>query len=190
MLVQASPPNEAPSHFFEFSLNKKGTMALTQVDDPKAAPYTGSFEGTLLDLPSGQVIWNNSQTEPNEVAVYTPKGRPNSAWLPVVTSVSASLAVGSTGNPISGTNFNGFSLGGAFGDDTQQATNFPIVRITNNSSGDVCYARSYDFSTMGVFTTGTTNAEFDIPSSCETGASSLQVIVNGIASKGVSVTLS
>jgi len=42
---------------------------------------------------------------------------------------------------------------------------------------------------MGVWTTGTTNAEFDIPKRCETGASTLQVIVNGIASAGVSVTL-
>jgi hypothetical protein len=42
---------------------------------------------------------------------------------------------------------------------------------------------------MGVWTTGTTNGEFDIPNTCETGASTLQVVVNGIASAGVSVTL-
>jgi hypothetical protein len=107
----------------------------------------------------------------------------------VVSSVSASLTVGSTANPISGTNFNGFDLGGAYGDDAQAATNFPLVRITNTSSGDVCFGRSYNFSTMGVWTSGTTNAVFDLPSSCETGASTLQVVVNGIASAGVSVTL-
>ena len=50
-------------------------------------------------------------------------------------------------------------------------------------------ARSYNFSTMGVWTTGTTNAEFDIPAGCETGMSRLQVIVNGIASNPVAVTL-
>jgi hypothetical protein len=104
--------------------------------------------------------------------------------------VSSSLSVGSTANAISGTNFNGWDLGGYYGDDAQQATNWPIVKITNNSTGDVCYGHSYGFSTMGVWTTGTTNASFDVPSSCEKGASSLQVVVNGIASKGVSVTLS
>jgi len=124
------------------------------------------------------------------VALYTPSGSPNSAWLPVVSSVSSSLNVGSTGNAISGTNFNGFDLGGAYGDDAQAATNFPLVRITNAQTGDVCFARSYNFSTMGVWTTGTTNAEFDIPQTCETGASTLQVIVNGIASAGTAVTLS
>jgi hypothetical protein len=110
-------------------------------------------------------------------------------WRPVVSSVSNSLTVGSTANAISGTNFNGWDLGGVYGDDAQSASNWPIVKITNTSSGDVCYGHSYSFSTMGVWTTGTTNAEFDIPSSCETGASTLQVVVNGIASKGVSVTL-
>jgi len=103
--------------------------------------------------------------------------------------VSATLTIGSTGNAISGTNFNGFDLGGVYGDDAQGATNYPLVRITNNSTGDVCYARSHDFSTMGVWTTGSTNAQFDIPGSCESGASTLQVVVNAIASAGVDVTL-
>jgi hypothetical protein len=135
-------------------------------------------------------MWDNSQITPNEMAFYKPKGSPKSSWLPVVSSVSASLKVGSTGNAISGTNFNGFDLGGVYGDDSQLSTNFPIVRITNNANGDVCYAKSYDFSTMGVWTSGTTSAVFDIPKNCGTGASTLQVVVNGIASSGTSVTLS
>jgi hypothetical protein len=42
---------------------------------------------------------------------------------------------------------------------------------------------------MGVWTSGTTNAVFDLPKGCETGAGTLQVIVNGIASTGTAVTL-
>lgn len=191
VLTQASPGVfNTPSHFFEFSVSKKGKMKITQVTDTKTAPNTSSFEGNLIDLPSGQILWDNSQVSPNEVAVYTSPGKPKAAWLPVVSSVNSSLSVGSTGNAISGTNFNGFTLGGYYGDDAQAATNYPLVRITNGQTGDVCFARSYNFSTMGVFTQGTTNAEFDIPKSCETGASTLQVIVNGIASSGTSVTLS
>ena len=191
VLVQASPGVfSSPSHFFEYSINTKGKQTLTQVNDPKQAQGTSSFEGNLIDLPSGQVLWDNSQVRPNEVALYSPKGRAKGKWLPLVKSVSASLTIGSTGNAISGKNFNGFSLGGSYGDDAQSSTNFPIVRITNTSTGDVCFGRSYNFSTMGVWTKGTTKAEFDIPASCESGASMLQVIVNGIASKGTSVTLS
>jgi hypothetical protein len=107
----------------------------------------------------------------------------------VVSSVSSTLSLGSKGNAISGKNFNGFDLGGTYGDNAQSATNFPIVRITNNTTGDVCFGRSYNFSTMGVWTSGTTNAVFDLPKSCETGASALQVVVNGIASTGTAVTL-
>jgi hypothetical protein len=124
-----------------------------------------------------------------EVATYTPQGSPKSSWLPKIKSVATSLTVGSTGNAFSGTNFNGFSQGAMYGDDKQMATNYPLVRITNNSTGDVCFGRSYNFSTMGVWTVGTTSAEFDIPRTCEKGASTLQVIVNGLASAGVAVTL-
>jgi hypothetical protein len=190
-LVEASPGIfSTPSHFWEIGLMKKGSVSVTQVNDPSTAGSTSSFEGTLLMLPSGQALWTNSQVSPNEIATYTPKGSPKAKWLPVVSSVSSSLKVGSTANAISGSNFNGFSLGATYGDDGQMSSNYPLVRITNTGTGDVCYARSYNFSTMGVWTSGTTNAVFDIPSSCETGASTLQVVVNGIASAGTSVKLS
>jgi hypothetical protein len=42
---------------------------------------------------------------------------------------------------------------------------------------------------MGVATVGKTTAQFDVPSSCETGASTLTVVVNGISSKGADVTV-
>jgi hypothetical protein len=190
VLVQASPGlYAAPSHFWEFNVGSTGTVTATQVDDPTEAPNDPSYFGNLLLLPTGQVLWDDSQDSTREVSVYTPKGHPKAAWLPKVTSVDTTLTVGSTGNAISGKNFNGWDLGGVYGDDAQAATNFPLVRFTNTATGDVCFGRSYNFSTMGVWTTGKTNATFDIPSTCETGASTLQVIVNGIASKGTAVTL-
>ena len=191
VLVQASPGvYSAPSHFWEFNINKKsGSVTATQVNDPTEAPNDPSYFGNLLVLPTGEVLWDDSQDSKREVSVYTPTGKAKAAWRPVVSSVSARLRVGSKGNAISGTNFNGFDLGGAYGDDAQAATNFPIVRITNDSTGDVCFGRSYNFSTMGVWTSGTTSAVFDLPKGCETGKSTLQVVVNGIASMGVRVKL-
>jgi hypothetical protein len=190
VLVQASPGTyQAPSHFWEFSISKTGRVTATQVNDPTEAPNDPSYFGNLLVLPTGQVLWDDSQDSKREVSLYTPQGKPKNAWRPVVAHVASTLKLGSTANAISGTNFNGFDLGGAYGDDAQAATNFPIVRITNTASGDVCFGRSYNFSTMGVWTSGTTNAVFDLPKTCETGASGLQVIVNGIASTSVSVKL-
>ncbi|HEX4080783.1 MAG TPA: hypothetical protein VHX61_18130 [Rhizomicrobium sp.] len=192
ILVDASPGTfDYPSHFWEWTINKKGKISIAMTSDNKTSSSTSSFEGNLMVIPTGQIIWDNSQTTPNEVALYTPVGKAKKAWLPVVSSVSATLKAGSTGNAISGTNFNGFDMGGSYGDDAQESTNWPLVRITNTKSGDVCFGRSYDFSTMGVWTTGTTSAEFDLPKKgCDTGASTLQVIVNGIASAGTSVTIS
>ena len=78
----------------------------------------------------------------------------------------------------------------AFGDEFQNATNYPLVRITNKGTGHVFYARTHDHSSMGVATGSlivTTN--FDVPAGMETGASTLEVVANGLASKAVAVTV-
>jgi hypothetical protein len=187
VLVEASPGVfSAPAHFFEWD-----GSSFTQVSDPDDAPNDTSFQGRFLLLPSGEVLYSNDGQSPTKpiVAVYTPAGKPHKAWLPKVTSVPSSLTHGSTNNAIAGKNFNGFTQGAFYGDDAQESTNFPIVMIKNKGSGDVCFGRSHDFSTMGVVTVGKTKAKFDVPSSCETGASTLTVVVNGISSKGVDVTV-
>jgi len=192
VLVQASPGiYGVPSHFWEFRIPKKGSASLVQVDDPKTAPAVSSYYGRFLELPTGQLLWTNSGEfeRVNEVATYTPRGLPSASWLPVISSVASRLIIGSKNNAIAGSNFNGFSQGATFGDDAQMSTNYPLVRITNSSTGNVCYTRSHDFSTMGVWTSGTTSAAFDIPKHCEAGAGSLQVVVNGLASTGTPVTL-
>jgi hypothetical protein len=187
VLVEASPGVfNPPAHFFEFD-----GASFTQVSDPTDAPNDTSFEGRFLLLPTGQVFYSNDGQSPTAptVAVYTPTGKPNKDWKPRITSVSASLTRGSKNNAIVGKNFNGFSQGAYYGDDAQESTNFPIVMIKNTGTGDVCFGRSHDFSTMGVAHVGKTKAKFDVPNSCESGASTLTVVVNGISSKGVAVTL-
>jgi hypothetical protein len=76
------------------------------------------------------------------------------------------------------------------GDEFQNATNYPLVRITNATSGRVYYARTHDHSTMGV-ATGSKRVWtfFDVPKGIATGASTLEVVANGIASKPVNVTV-
>jgi hypothetical protein len=70
------------------------------------------------------------------------------------------------------------------------ATSYPLVRITNNASGHVFYARTHNHSTMGVATrTKKVSTHFDVPSGIETGASSLVVVANGNASAAVNVTV-
>jgi hypothetical protein len=91
---------------------------------------------------------------------------------------------------ISGTQFNGLSQGAAYGDDSQSATNYPLVRITNLGTGHVFYARTHDHSSMGVATgAAIVSTLFDVPVNAELGDSDLAVVTNGIASQSISVTI-
>ncbi len=149
-----------------------------------------SWDARQLLLPTGQVLWAAADGKTIDVEIYTPKGTYQTAWQPTITSVASTLNVASTNNLIKGTQFNGLSAGTAYGDDAQMATNYPLVRIKNNSTGHVFYFKTHNHSTMGV-ATGTTavSTEFDIPSTVETGASTLSVVANGIPSNAAAVTI-
>jgi hypothetical protein len=82
------------------------------------------------------------------------------------------------------------SQAASFGDEDQTATNYPLVRITNQATHHVFYAKTHDHSTMAVATgNAIVSTNFDVPAKMETGASSLVVVANGIPSKAVSITV-
>jgi hypothetical protein len=144
-----------------------------------------SFQGRMLVLPTGQILFTKGSTA---VVVYTAAGIPQVEWEPVVTSAPGTLLLGSYNNLISGRQFNGLSQGAAYGDDAQMATNYPLVRITNNATGHIRYVKTHDHSTMGVATgSATVSTNADPITNVETGTSTLQVVANGIASNGVTV---
>jgi len=137
---------------------------------------------SLMILPTGEVLVGGFE-------VYQPTGTYNASWAPTITNCPASVTRGST-YQISGTQFNGLSQANGMGDEVYNPTNYPLVRITNNSTGHVFYARTHDHSTMGVATGSTiVSTNFDVPSGAETGASSLAVVANGIPSTSVSITV-
>ncbi len=137
-------------------------------------------------LPTGQVgLFCRSS-----VQIYTPKGSPEASWAPTIKHSSTLLLPGKT-YKITGTQFNGLSQAMAFGDEYQTATNYPLVRITNNSTKGVFYARTHDHSTMAVATgKKVVWTYFDVPNYIDAGASTLEVVANGIASKPFDVTVS
>jgi hypothetical protein len=138
----------------------------------------------ILMLPTGQVL-----VEGFSVEVYNPTGKYQQSWAPVITKFPKSVVRGST-YKISGQQFNGLSQAAAFGDEFETATNYPLVRITNKASHHVVYAKTHDHSTMGVATgTAKVFTNFDVPAGMETGASTLEVVANGIPSKKVSITV-
>jgi hypothetical protein len=149
----------------------------------KAEPVNvGGLYTSLMVLPTGQVLVGGFE-------VYTSSGTYNQSWAPTISSYPSSVTRGST-YQISGTQFNGLSQAAAFGDEEETATNYPLVRITNTSTGHVFYARTHDHSTMGVATgSQTVSTNFDVSTATETGASTLVVVANGIPSQSVAITV-
>ena len=138
--------------------------------------------GSLIVLPTGEVLVAGTYA-------YTSTGTYKSSWAPKITSFPATVTHGLT-YKISGQQFNGLSQAASFGDEFSTATNYPLVRITNQSSGHVFYAKTHGHSSMGVATGKTkVSTNFDVPEGIETGASSLVVVANGIPSKAVSITV-
>lgn len=173
----------SPVTFYEFN----GTKFISAPSTKN--PGATSYEGRMLVVPTGQVLFTVADGSTIDVELYTAKGKAKSAWAPTITSAPSTVTRGNT-YKISGTQFNGLTAAAAYGDDAQMATNYPLVRITNNSTGHVFYARTHDHSSMGVATKGkTVTTNFDVSNATETGASSLVVVANGIASASVSVTV-
>ena len=143
----------------------------------------------MLLLPTGQVLSLVSDGQTLDVEIYTSKGKPLKEWAPAISSVPSSVTRGNS-YQISGRQFNGLSAGADYGDDGSMATNYPIVRITNSATGHVFYARTHDHSTMAIATgNATVSTTFDVPAGVETGASTIQVVANGIASRAKSITV-
>jgi hypothetical protein len=145
----------------------------------------GKVGGVPILLPTGQVFLMQNST----AVLFTPKGTARPSWAPKIESAPRSLRRGHT-YKVSGTQFNGLSQAMAYGDECQNATNYPLVRITLKSSGLVYYARTHDHSSMGVATGSLLVwTYFDVPKRMTPGPGTLEVIANGIASKPVSVTV-
>jgi hypothetical protein len=176
VLVMTSPSTFYPPAptFYEWN-----GSTLTIIPGPLSAAGDASFVGHFLELPSGQIMYTDFSTD---VEVFTPAGTYNPAWAPSILSVPGSVQRGRT-YTVSGTQFNGVSQGAAYGDDFQNATNYPLVRIVNQATGHVVYARTHNHSTMGVATgSKKVSTQFDVPKNAETGVSALFVVANGIPS--------
>jgi hypothetical protein len=176
VLCAASPGlYRVPTHFFEFDGANLNPVAAT----PRASLLT-SFEGRMLLLPSGQVLFTDGSSD---VEIYTPAGSHDPHWEPRIHHAPLLIKSGSS-YEISGAQFNGLSQAVAYGDDVSAATNYPLVRIKNLFTGDVFYARTHDHSTMGVATGSEQVAtRFDVPAGVKPGIGEVVVVANGIASK-------
>ena len=181
-LFDASPGVfQTGSKFFEWD----GTT-MNATSAPTGASSDSSYVGGFVVLPTGQALFTDFSSN---VSIYTPSNQtPCTGCAPTINFVKATLTHGAVNNRITGTQFNGLDAGSYYGDDNQSSTNFPIIRITD-STGAVVYCRTHGW--LGGVATGSTvvSTLFDIPSTIATGAATLEVVANGIASAPKSVTI-
>jgi hypothetical protein len=180
VILPASPGvYVAPSTFFSFDGRK-----LKQIAGPPNEVNDATYNFRLLLLPTGQVLETDGSSD---VEIYTPKAKTIAAQPPVITSAPTTIAPGQT-YQITGTRFNGDSQTNNYGDDVQEATNYPLIRITT-SKGNVVYARTHGHSYMGVGSNKSVTTNFDVPATIDSGTASLVVVTNGVTSKPVTVTI-
>jgi hypothetical protein len=173
-----------PTHFFLYTASSN---TISQLPDVPNAVNDTSYNTRMLALPNGQVLFNDGSTQ---MFVYTAGGTPNPAWKPSITSVSSTrLASGGTYS-LSGAQLAGLDPGATYGDDVQDNTNFPLVRITNNATGAVTYARTSNWTSVSVAPGTRSSTNFTLPPNTPAGPSKLVVIANGIASSPSAVTVS
>jgi hypothetical protein len=170
----------APTYFYEYNYT---TNSFSQVNGPTGtSDNTSPFTTSMLALPDGGILYQGTG-----LYEYKPNGSQVSSGAPSVQSITHNSDGSYT---LTGTGLDGISEGAKYGDDKQMNSNYPLVRITNNSTGTVYYCRTYNW-TPGLVMTGsrTMSTQFAVPSSAPNGSYTLVVSANGIASSGVSFAL-
>jgi len=174
ILCALTPASGTPTSFYEYD---PVANSFTSVTGP-AGPvfYSISDEMRMLDLPDGTVLFVSDGAQ---LYVYQPDGSPLAAGQPVISTLTTN---GDGSYHLTGKLFNGISEGAAYGDDAQMSSDYPLVRLTN-STGQVYYARTYNWSSTGIMTgTNIVSTEFTLPANLPVGIYSLVVTANGNAS--------
>jgi len=174
-----------PAWFFEFD-----GSAFNRTSDPPNNDFF-TYGTRLLLLPNGDVLFC-VENDSSFYAYHSDVAQPLDSWRPVVQSCPATFPPGTT-IQVSGLQFNGLSQAVGYGDDSQTATNYPLVRIVNKQTGRVRYCRTFNHTkmdnsgnpipSMGVATGPTViTTNVDIPADIDNGEASLFVVANGIPS--------
>jgi Kelch motif len=130
-------------------------------------------------LPTGEVLFSPSS---NDVQCYIPDGAPQDPWRPVIEWVGRDpLAWPSTDYLLRGSQLNGLSQANIYGDDCSPATNYSLVRLGDESTGQVYYARTHGFGTRSIARHAAGSVRFSADH-VPFGHYQLSVVANGISS--------
>ena len=192
-VLMSSHNTAKPGSYYFLEYQPSPTNAMCSISGaPSGLTSAPSSAIEMLLLPTGDVFVTQYSNLSASTAyyIYTPPTPSYSSSIrPAITASAISLTRGTT-YTLTGKRFTGVSQGSMFGDDFQNATNYPIVKFTYNSNGAVVYLKTHDHSTMAI-TTGNamTSTMIDIPSGLATGTGQLVAIANGIPSLPAAATI-
>ena len=177
VLLLASGVN-TPSAFVEYNpVHGFGPLL------PGAPNSSGNDTTRMLLLPNGHGLIAFAYSGTWYDLTFDPGG--HASWAPTITSFPATVITGTTVT-LAGTQLCGLSECQSFGDDNQQAENYPMVRFVDQH-GDVTYARAHDVSTRSIAPGKASTVLVDVPLSLVTGKYTVYVVAMGIPSRGVVV---
>ena len=170
------PLYSAPSSFYEYD---GAANTFTAASGPTGPTYSARPYGTkMLDLPDGTILFSTGGCP--QLFVYQPDGSALTEGKPTISNITLNASDGSY--HMTGTLLNGISEGAVYGDDAQMDSNYPLVRLTD-SSNNVYYARTYNWSSTSVMATNRlVSTEFALPDDLPPASYSLVAVANGIAS--------
>lgn len=169
---------------FDMYVAKSNTIV--PVPNVPNAAHDSTYYTRLLALPNGQVLFADGSSQ---MLVYTAGGTASPGWAPSVRSIATTILRPGQTSSLSGFQLAGLSQGAAYGDDVQDNTNFPLVRITNDQTGVVTYARTSHWTSVSIAPGASSTTSFTVSPKTPAGPSTLVVIANGIASAPVPVTI-
>lgn len=177
VLFNASPGMNPPTAWYTFDGTRISPVANDVGMDP--SKELSNYCNALV-LPTGQVLVDD-RNGPQSMEVYNDGGVAQSSWRPTIRAIRTSLVAGTT-YALRGSQLSGLDQGSYFGDDLTNATNYPLVQVTNTRTHRVTYARTFGFSSTSIAPGASATTRFVIPASADDGPSTLRVIANGIAS--------
>jgi hypothetical protein len=163
------------------------TGKLTNTSNPANCPGDSSYVGHLMMLPTGQIMFTDFS---GTVEIYTPASGTVAGVAPTINAISGSIGSPSYNNQLSGVQLNGLSGDGAYGDDYQGTTNYPLVVLSpTGSPNTVIYATTHNETTHSIAPGTPVTTQFDVPTGLATGSYNLTLIANGIPSNSLVVNV-
>jgi hypothetical protein len=181
-LIMVSQTNFGPGcQMMEYSY---GSNTLTNTVNPSGCPSDPSFVGHLMVLPTGQIMFTDFS---NVIELYTPAPGPganNNRPTIISNGPINHFTQSGNNNVVMGFKLNGVTQGTGYGDDYQGDTNYPLVRLTNMSTGQVYFGNTHDDSSHSIDPAfGSMTTMFDLPAGFPRGPQyKVEVIAGGLAS--------